>query len=49
MDPLGTGGRELARDLGRVVGVDLLPGEISLTESDNVAIAQVDGGQNQER
>ena len=48
MDPRGAGGCELPGDHGGVVGVDLLSGEISLAEANDTAVAQVDGGQDQE-
>ena len=44
MDPLRTGGFELARDAHRVVVVDGLVGEVALTQTDAVPVAQVDGG-----
>ena len=45
VDPLRAGGFELASDAHRVVVVDGLGREVALAQTDAVAAAQVDGGE----
>jgi hypothetical protein len=49
MDPLRARGGEPARHGHRIVRVDLLAGEIALAEPDDLAVAEIDRGQNRER
>jgi hypothetical protein len=48
VDPRSAGRSELPGSVAGIVVVDLLAGEVALAEPDDVAVTQVDGGQDHE-